>query len=99
MATTHHDSTAYSRSEFPQLEASNRGFDPTYSPKFCTSTDLSRQEVTILTNATDRQSPQQRDHFLVCSVCKHNRLVSRCFGNSFGIVCGDCLAASADIQD
>jgi hypothetical protein len=99
-ALTHttHDSTANSRSELNSTETFGTGFSPAFNPNPCTSKEITRQEAALLTELTPEQSPQGR-HFVVCSVCKKERLVSRCFGNAFGIVCGDCLAVSGDIKE
>ena len=57
------------------------------------------QTVTPITLLDRSENVLQPQHFLRCSVCGKQHDASCCRGNSYGVVCRDCLAGSGDMED
>lgn len=56
--------------------------------------------MTPVTLTLKSMDPDPEEITLVyCSVCKMQQDFRRCFGNSYGLICRDCLATAGDIDD
>ena len=57
------------------------------------------ETVTPTTQLGQSETTPQARRVLMCSVCRKEQDVFRCLGNSYGLMCRDCLAASGDLEE